>query len=406
MRHVLPRARLALGTLLPSVLTLGLAASPASAGASGGTWYVAPTGSGGGSCATPDSHTIQGAVDAAAPGATILVCPGVYQEDVTVSTNGLTIRAKTPWKAILEPAFNVTGAAPALDGSFLNVLTIDNASHVTVQWLRFAAPTHSPCELVRSMVDVTDGATHAIVRGNKMRPIGTETFGACGYEDGVIVEGGSRALVGYNVVKDFQVAGIEVDGAGTRAGVIHNSVRFFHAQATSPLYSTAVGIYVHADGVAQVKHNAVVGLPGVLTTPPATPRLLYGIFEDSPPHRVAVLHNYVTNLDTGILVNFVGHSLVRHNVVRNATVGDLWFVGFHDGRIIGNTGRNAHNVGIYLDASEGNIVRDNDARAHAITDCYDDTTGAGTGSTANTWSNDRGRTANVAGICHPGNLVF
>jgi len=46
--------------------------------------YVAPSGIGGGSCATPDYTTIQGAINAASAGDTILVCAGSYSENITI----------------------------------------------------------------------------------------------------------------------------------------------------------------------------------------------------------------------------------------------------------------------------------------------------------------------------------
>ena len=54
----------------------------------------------------PDDHdTIQGAVDAAAPGDLILISPGVYNEAVTVSTEDLTIRGLDRNEVILDGEF-------------------------------------------------------------------------------------------------------------------------------------------------------------------------------------------------------------------------------------------------------------------------------------------------------------
>ena len=76
------------------------------------TLYVAPSGSGGGSCSTPDYNTIQAAVTAASPGDTIVVCPGTYSEQVTID-KGVTIRSETG--AYQTGGVVLTGPGPIFD---------------------------------------------------------------------------------------------------------------------------------------------------------------------------------------------------------------------------------------------------------------------------------------------------
>jgi parallel beta-helix repeat protein len=52
-------------------------------------------------CKKADFTTIQAAVTAAAPGATILVCPGTYHESVTITKNDLRLRAKGAPRAVV-----------------------------------------------------------------------------------------------------------------------------------------------------------------------------------------------------------------------------------------------------------------------------------------------------------------
>jgi len=56
-------------------------------------------------CPDADFSSIQAAVDAAAPGDTIEVCPGTYREQVTIDKDNLTLVSEKHWKAtILAPA--------------------------------------------------------------------------------------------------------------------------------------------------------------------------------------------------------------------------------------------------------------------------------------------------------------
>ncbi len=94
-------------------LTIGTAAAAPGVHDQGAqpTLYVSPTGSAGKgdrSCASARYNTIQGAVDAAAPGAMVVVCAGVYHEQVVVQKPlSLVGRAATIDEAGVTPTFVV-----------------------------------------------------------------------------------------------------------------------------------------------------------------------------------------------------------------------------------------------------------------------------------------------------------
>ena len=48
-------------------------------------------------------HSIQDAIDGAAPGATVCVGPGTYQENLLINKDGITLRGEGPEKTVLEP---------------------------------------------------------------------------------------------------------------------------------------------------------------------------------------------------------------------------------------------------------------------------------------------------------------
>jgi len=71
-----------------------------------------------------DEPTIQGAVDAAAPGDMILVAPGVYREAVVVRTPSLTIRGEDRNATILEGDFTLSNGIQAVaDGVAIENMT-------------------------------------------------------------------------------------------------------------------------------------------------------------------------------------------------------------------------------------------------------------------------------------------
>ena len=83
------------------------------AGSDGGQGAGAPM-----TISVPEDHeTIQAAVDAAEPGALILVSPGVYNEDVDVTTDDLTIRGLDRNTVILDGEFTLENGIRVLEAS-------------------------------------------------------------------------------------------------------------------------------------------------------------------------------------------------------------------------------------------------------------------------------------------------
>lgn len=114
--------------LLISSVAVATQAAPAAAAT---TRDVAPTGKGGGSCATPDHRTIAAAIKASKKGDTILVCPGTYKGALYMGKAGLTIKATKAGKA------RITTGKPDDE----SIIWIDGAPSVTLRGLRLVAPT-------------------------------------------------------------------------------------------------------------------------------------------------------------------------------------------------------------------------------------------------------------------------
>ncbi len=86
--------------------------------------------------AVPDDHpTIQEAVDAAAPGDLVLIAPGVYREEVKVTTPSLVLRGTDRNEVIVDGEFRrANGISITADGVAVENLTVRNAKINGVYW--------------------------------------------------------------------------------------------------------------------------------------------------------------------------------------------------------------------------------------------------------------------------------
>jgi hypothetical protein len=254
-------SRRAMTALLLGLLAAGLVATPTTYAAGGTTRMVDDDGHAAvGDCAGHASvrKSIQKAVDDSADHDTILVCPGTYEEQVTVlGRNDLTIRSVVPFKAVILTPQVLDSGAPYLVG-------IGLSRNDTLQGFTLVARTAAPCQVLGAAI-LTAEATGVMIRGNRIRATGPKTLGDCGFFEGIQVGFGvimpasasvtagvrhawsvaapavapaagpppSRATVAFNSIRDFKGAGIVASDAGTRALIRRNSVRFWHLSYTS-----------------------------------------------------------------------------------------------------------------------------------------------------------------------------
>jgi hypothetical protein len=347
-------------------------------------------------------NSIQVAVLASAPGDTVLVCPGTYEEQVKVPAgkNDLTIRSKVAWAAIIKaPPVMV-----ATDDGF-TIVEVSSSTNVSILGFTITGPGPIGCGSLHYGVFVGGGGSANIV-GNHITAIrdqydlsrGSTELSGC--QNGVAVRVGrnftgqvGRANVVGNLLDDYQKGGVVIDGPGSFGFVSSNQVVGF-----GPAKIIAQnGIQVSRKAVATVDRNNVrlhqfAPFPPnpVLAAVPSEGILLFGA---STPGTV-ISNNRVTDNDENIAASV---DLITQDIfgadVPTANV-----------KFLNNTALNAVKYdGIFMDEfTFNNRIENNFARNNKVYDCEDLSHGGGTSSTANFWIHNDGFTQSPPGICRAG----
>ena len=273
-----------------AALSLAVAVVPASLHAA--TLYV-------GSCGSPNKPTIQAAVNASSQYDTVLVCPGTYPEQVTITKN-LTLQGLVVGTAgqvvITPPAAGVaTNTADLYPGGLpvaaqvlvqnarqvvLNNITVDGAGN----GINGCAP-----DLRGIYYQNAGGTIENVTTRNQVLVDGSAGLIGCQSGQGIFVQTGYGtsstpqyvAIVG-NSVRNFQKDGITVDGApltflvqknyivgqGPTTGAGENGIQISDGATGQVLYNTTVdelqsfdtdasGILIYSSANVEVGFNTI-----------------------------------------------------------------------------------------------------------------------------------------------------
>lgn len=179
--------------------------------------------------------SIQDAVDAASPGDTIIVCPGVYDEQVTISKPGIRLVGVARDDVIVRPS-SLSLTAPSLySGSpQAYIILVNQARDVSIESLtvdgEVAAQTFSGC--APGFMGIFYRASSGIIRNVKVEDVRLpDNLLGCQTQLAIFIQSGygralkARATVEDSIVINYGKNGITCNEAGTHCTISNNYVQ-------------------------------------------------------------------------------------------------------------------------------------------------------------------------------------
>jgi hypothetical protein len=314
-------------------------------------------------CPSADYPSIQAAVTAAAPGSTILVCPGVYNEQV---------RIPKPLRILGEdfanqdaPIVKPVGAVPnstslASGNPVTAIIVADHAQKVEIEGLTVDGSTAgAPAGCATQLVGIFYRNTSGEIDHNAVRNInlGNVLFG-CQSGQAIFVQSGngrsSYVEILENTVHEYQKTGILANEVGTFVDVQGNTVS---GVGVTPQIAQN-GIQIGWGATGRVHGNAVIdhlygGCPNADACGDiATNVLVFGL--EGPARDVTVYDNVLGK--SQVNVYFENNSgKVEKNLIFDAEVFDGIYVNGNYNRIIGNRVNNSDEAAIWVDGTKNTV---------------------------------------------------
>jgi hypothetical protein len=176
--------------------------------------------------------TIQSAIAAAAPGDTVFICPGTYEEQVTIRTPGVTLEGSGIDQTVVKPG-TLSLTAPSLFSGvpLAYIILVDGVSGVTIKNLtvdgsgvKNASDFCDPRGFIGIFYRASSGTIDHVEVTSIKGPL------ACQNHLGIFVQSGygphlkSDVTITDSTVKDYGKNGITCNEAGTRCIVAGNMV--------------------------------------------------------------------------------------------------------------------------------------------------------------------------------------
>ena len=343
-------------------------------------------------CPHAQYSTITSAVNAAAPGDVIEICPALYAEQLII-TKPLVLRGISTTVNIQQflPCCNVVDRVllkPTLQElqglPFEAVITIMNTEGVTIDNLALDASqnTVASCDVALSGVHFFNASgrlkNSAVFGAQLSNPQSCSTFFGNGF--GVVVDssepGPFHVKIEDNSIHDYQRDGIEVSNAGVNVEIEGNNISGLGPASGFNQF----GIFLLNGSVGEVEGNIITeGACGTLAATDCFNLRSEGVVLKSVGDGAMVDHNVINHVQSGIFLNAVNRARITNNLIGNIdSLDGIDMQGTSNSLVDGNTIFNATPLanlseGVFEASgpgSAGGIEENNEISNNTVNDAY------------------------------------
>ncbi len=350
------RTSRALAVLLALAALLVLGAGGALAHGDDGETFVVDDNM---ACPSADYPSIQAAVNAADPGDTILVCPGVYNEQVKITKplRIIGIDFKNEDAPIVKPIGAVPNSTSLASGNpVAAIIVADHAKYVEIEGLTLDGASNGINACAPNLVGMYYRNTSGEFEHNAVRNInlGPALFG-CQSGQAIFVQSGnggkSYVEIEENTVHEYQKTGILANEAGTNVNVHGNTVSGFGVSPIIAQNGIQIGFgatgQVHANSVINHAYGACVSITNCSFS---ASNIL--VFDAAPG--VSIYENVLGKSQVNIYLD-ADKAKVEKNTIFDTDVFDGIYVPGNYNRIHANTFNTSDEAAIWLDGTKNQV---------------------------------------------------